>query len=256
MNRPLRVIALAALAFSALAPLVLLALWSVGGQWFFPALVPSELTSDSWRAVVNGRLAVAGGTSLAVAIATAIIACVIAVPVGRAMARLGGWRRRVATGAAFLPVMAPPIALGLGLQYAFVQLGLGGTIAGVILAHVVPAASFLAIYFTGVFTALDPRIDDEARSLGATPRQIWTRITVPLVRRHFGDALALGFLVSWAQVPLTLVIGGGLVRTLPLAVYDYMRSGEARYAATGALLLTVPPILALVIARRERVAPL
>jgi putative spermidine/putrescine transport system permease protein len=251
-----RRLAIVALTMSALAPLGLLGLWSVGDQWFFPALLPARLTFESWRTVINGRLATEAITSGVVAVSTAAIACVLALPVGRAMARLSGWRRRVAAATAFLPVAAPPIALGLGLQYAFVTLGLSGTILGVIAAHVVPATSFLAIYFSGVFTALDPRIEDEARSLGAKPLQIWTRITIPIVKRPILDALALGFLVSWAQVPLTLVIGGGIVRTLPLAVYDYVRSGETRYAATGALLLTIPPMLALLAARRERVAPL
>jgi putative spermidine/putrescine transport system permease protein len=249
-------VALAALALSALAPFAVLGLWSVGSGWFYPALLPSAITAETWRSVLGGRLASATIMSCGVAIATAALSCALALPIGRAMARLDGWRRRVAAGAAFLPVAAPPIALGLGLQYAFVQLGVGGTVMGVIGAHVVPATSFLAIYFAGVFTALDPGIEDAARSLGATPLQVWMRVTIPVVRRPIGDALALGFLVSWAQVPLTLVIGGGLVRTLPLAVYDYVRSGEARYAATGALLLTLPPVLALLIARRERVAPL
>jgi len=251
-----RRLAIAALAVSALAPLVLLGLWSVGDQWFFPALLPGRLTFESWRHVITSRLALEGIVSGVVAFATAAIACALALPVGRAMARLSGWRRRVAAAVAFLPVAAPSIALGLGLQYAFATLGLTGTVGGVILAHVVPATGFLAIYFAGVFTALDPRIEDEARSLGAKPLQVWTHITIPIVRRQIGDALALGFLVSWAQVPLTLVIGGGIVRTLPLAVYDYVRAGETRYAATGALLLTIPPMLALLAARRERVAPL
>jgi putative spermidine/putrescine transport system permease protein len=251
-----RRLAIIALAFSAVAPLLLLGLWSVGDQWFFPALLPPHLTDDSWKALLGGRLAREAIESGVVAIATAAIACALALPVGHAMARLSGWRRRVAAAVAFLPVAAPPIALGLGLQYAFATLGLTGTIGGVILAHVVPATGFLAIYFAGVFTALDPRIEDEARSLGAKPLQVWIHITMPIVKRQIGDALALGFLVSWAQVPLTLVIGGGVVRTLPLAVYDYVRAGETRYAATGALLLTIPPMLALLAARRERVAPL
>ena len=251
-----RRIALAALAFSALAPLALLGLLSLGDQWFFPAMLPKRIAIDAWRSVATGRLAIDAFTSGVVALATAAISCVLALPVGRAMARLAGWRRRMASVLAFLPVMAPPIALGLGLQYAFVTIGLSGTLIGVIVAHVVPATSFLAIYFTGVFTALDPRIEDEARLLGATPLQVWTRVTIPILKRPIGDALALGFLVSWAQVPLTLVIGGGIVRTLPLAVYDFVRSGETRYAAAGALLLTVPPMLALLAARRERVAPL
>jgi len=251
-----RRLAIAALTVSTLAPLVLLGLWSVGDQWFFPALLPAHLTAGAWKALVVGQLAIDVIVSGGVASATAAIACALALPVGRAMARLGGWRRRVAAAVAFLPVAAPPIALGLGLQYVFATLGLTGTIGGVILAHVVPATGFLAIYFAGVFTALDPRIEDEARSLGARPLQVWTHITIPMVKRQIGDALALGFLVSWAQVPLTLVIGGGVVRTLPLAVYDYVRAGETRYAATGALLLTIPPMLALLAARRERVAPL
>jgi putative spermidine/putrescine transport system permease protein len=241
---------------SAFGPLILLGVWSVAGQWFFPTLLPATTTLDSWRSVITGRLALAALGSIGIAVATAVLSCAIALPTGRAMARLVGWRRRVAAAAAFLPVAAPPIALGLGLQYAFVQLDLAGTLIGVIMAHAVPATSFLAIYFAGVFGALDPRLEDEARSLGATPLQVWRHITIPIVRQPIGDALALGFLVSWAQVPLTLVIGGGLVRTLPLAVYDYVRSGEARYAATGALLLTVPPVLALLVVRRERVAPL
>jgi putative spermidine/putrescine transport system permease protein len=249
-----RRITIGALALSALAPFAILAVWSLGDQWFFPALLPSHWTAESWRAVLTGRLATAVLTSGAVAIVTAAVSCGIALPIGHAVARLQGARRHIAMALAFLPVAAPPIALGLGLQYGFVQLRLGGTIAGVIAAHVVPATSFLVIYFAGVFTALDLRIEDEARSLGATPLQVWTRIMLPMI--PIGDALTLGFLVSWAQVPLTLVIGGGIVRTLPLAVYDYMRSGEARYAATGALLLTVPPVLALLAARRERVAPL
>lgn len=244
------------LVLSALGPLALLGLWSVGDHWFFPALFPAHVTTETWRAMASGRLALDALSSGVVAFATAAISCALALPVGHAMARLDGWRKRVATAAAFLPVMAPPIALGLGLQYAFVTVGLNGTMPGVILAHAIPATSFLAIYFTGVFSALDPRIEDEARSLGATPLQVWSRIMIPMVKRPIGDALALGFLVSWAQVPLTLVIGGGIVRTLPLSVYDYVRSGETRYAATGALLLTIPPILALLAARRERVAPL
>jgi putative spermidine/putrescine transport system permease protein len=251
-----RRIAIVLLALSALVPLVLLAIWSVGNRWFFPALMPPAFTTDSWRAILTGRLGAAAAVSGLVALATAVLGCGLAMPVGHAMARLIGWRRHLAFVLAFLPVAAPPIALGLGLQYAFATLGVSGTIVGVIAAHGAVATGFLAIYFAAVFTALDPRMEDEARSLGATPLQVWTRITIPIVRRQIGDALALGFLVSWAQVPLTLVIGGGIVRTLPLEVYDYLRSGETRYAATGALLLTVPPILALLAARHERVAPL
>ena len=241
--------ALVLLALSAVVPLALLALWSVSREWFYPALWPPRLTGESWAAVVGGGTGASVVRSVAIATLTGALGSVLALPVGRGLAALTGWRRHLGAALAFLPVAAPPIALGAGLQYAFLRLGLGSTVAGVVLAHLVPALGYLALYFLGVFTVFDARVEDEARSLGATPWQVLARVTLPMLRRPLAEAFALGFLVSWSQVALTLLIGGGQVRTLPVELFAYLRSGQERYAATGALLLTLPPLAALAAAR-------
>jgi putative spermidine/putrescine transport system permease protein len=79
--------------------------------------------------------------------------------------------------------------------------------------------------------------------------QVRLLVTLPLLRRPLLEAWLLGFLVSWAQLPLTLVVGGGLISTLPLEVFAYMQAGQDRYAATGALLLLIPPLIALAATR-------
>lgn len=249
MRGAARAAALVLLALSAVVPLALLAAWSVGREWFYPALLPAALTGESWQALVGGA---AGGVvlrSAAIAALTGALGCALALPAGRALAALTGWRRHVGAALAFLPVAAPPIALGAGLQFAFLRVGLGGTVGGVVLAHLVPALGYLTLYFLGVFAVFDAGVEDEARSLGATPGQVFGRVTLPMLRRPLGEAFALGFLVSWSQVALTLLVGGGRVRTLPVELFTYLRSGQERYAATGALLLTVPPLLALAAAR-------
>jgi len=257
-----RALLVASLALSAIVPFALLALWSVSRQWFYPALLPPELTGESWRALVGGggaALSRAAAASVALAALTGALGCALALPVGRALDRLGGWRRHLGAAAAFLPVAAPPVAVGTGLQYFFLTLGLGGTALGVLLAHLVPAVGYLSLYFLGVFSAFDARVEDEARTLGATPLQVLRAVTVPMLRRQIAEAFALGFLISWAQVALTLLVGGGAVRTLPLEVFAYVRSGQDRFAATGALLLAVPPLVALaavrLAARRAEVVP-
>lgn len=244
-----RGVLLAGLVLSALVPFALLAVWSVGRTWFYPALWPSALTGESWAQLAAGDLGTAGLRSVALGAGTAALGTIVGLPVGRALARLRGWRRRLGAALAFLPVAAPPLALGVGVQYFFLRLGLGGTLLGVLLAHLVPAAGYLALYFLGVFAAHDPGAEEAARTLGATPWQAFWRVTLPALRRQIAEAAALGFLVSWAQVALTLVVGGGLVRTLPTDVFSYVRSGQDRYAAAGALLLSVPPLLALAAAR-------
>jgi putative spermidine/putrescine transport system permease protein len=258
-GRTIRIALLGALALSALGPLALLAVVSLGDRWFFPALWPPRLSAESWRSLLGGRLGYAAATSLVLATSTGVLACLIALPLGRSLARLTGWRRTVGAAAAFLPVAAPPIALGTGLQVSFLSIGLGGTLIGVILAHLVPAVAYVSLYFLGLFLVFDPRIEEEARSLGAGRFDLWRRVLLPLLRRPLAEGFALGFLVSWAQVPLTLLVGGGAVRTLPLEVLAFVRAGQDRYAATGALLLIVPAFLALALglsARRAEPAPL
>ncbi len=252
MGRPRlsRALLLAALLVSALAPLALLALRSLAAEWFYPALRPARLDASAWAAVAtDARLARALASSLVLGTGTAALGTALALPAGRALARLRGRWRYVGAAAAFLPVAAPPIAVGTGLQLTFLALGLGGTTAGVLLAHLVPAVGYLSLFFMGVFTVWDPRVEDEARSLGATPRQVLLRVTLPMLRPSLAAAAALGFLISWAQVPLTLLVGGGVVPSLPLEVFAYVQAGQDRAAATGALLLVLPALASLAAAR-------
>ncbi len=238
------------LAATTLLPFATLVVASLGRGWFWPALLPPEFSGAVWVELLRGgsRLGRAATSSLLLAVGTGILAVVVAFPAGRAMARLRGWRRHLAAGCAFLPVAAPPLAVGVGLQYSFLSLGLGGTHVGVLLAHLVPAAGYVSLFLLGVFAVHDDRLELEARSLGATPRQALLLVTLPTLRRPLVEGFVLGFLVSWAQVPLTLLVGQGVIPALPVEVLSYVQAGQDAWAATGALLLVVPPLLVMALA--------
>lgn len=238
-----RTLLLAALAIWSVLPLGLLLVVSLSGGWRFPTLLGVDPGLGSWVDLGGGAMIEATLTSLGLALATGGTAAVIGLVVGRGLARAGGWRRTVGAMLAFLPVAVPPIVLSVGLQFSFLTLGLGGTFVGVWLAHLVPAAGYASLYFLGVFTAWNFGIEDAARRLGATRTQTARRILLPLLRRPLVDAALLGFLVSWAQVPLTLVIGQGRVRSLTVEVLTLLEAGQDGLAAAGSLLLVVPPIL-------------
>jgi putative spermidine/putrescine transport system permease protein len=242
----LRALLLALVALASLAPLALLLVSSFGARWFFPRILPLDLTAGAWRDLFSGgRLAGALLTSVTLGLGTGIVAAAVALPIGRALAQLSGWPRHLGAACAFLPVAVPPIALATGLQVSTLRVGLGGSWLGVLLAHAVPAIGYGALYFLGVFAAYDRRIEDEARTLGARPIQVLTRVTLPLLRRPIAEVALLGFLISWAQVPLTLLVGAGAVRTLPIQVLAYLQAGQDRYAGAGAILLIVPAVAAL-----------
>ena len=247
---PVRPIVFVVLAVFALAPLLMLLATSFARAWFYPADVPSGIDGAAWSELfrdASHRTALLN--SIVLGIATATVSTALALPMGRAAALSTRGVRRTVALLAFAAVALPPVALGVGLQLTVLTLGLGGTLSGVFLAHLLPALGYLTLVFLGVFTRWDVRLDETAAMLGASGVQRWQHVLLPLLRRPIVEAMALGFLVSWAQVALTLLVGGGAVRTLPLDVLAMLQAGQDQRAAAGALALTIPALIVLGVSR-------
>jgi putative spermidine/putrescine transport system permease protein len=234
-----------ALASWALVPVALLVGRALAQSWRYPLLLPDSASFDVLSSTETSRLAASFGTSLVLAAGTGPVSAMLGFIVARGVARAGAATRAFAMAAALFPVIAPPIALGVGLQVVALQTGVGGTLSGVWLAHLVPATGYLTLFALGVLTAFDASVEDEAQTLGASRWQVLWRVTIPLLRPRFAEAVVLGALVSWGQLAISLVIGGGLVRTLPVELLSLVRSGNDQHGAMAALLLTLPPALAL-----------
>lgn len=247
--RPSRFLLLG-IAVVSLAPVLLLALRSLAAVWRFPDLLPTRVDGRAGESdtvamlLASPELLQALYTSVALALVVGAIATVLGFLAARAVSGATERTRRIATGIAFFPVIAPPIALGVGVQVLAIRAGVAGHAGGVLLSHVIPAAGYLTLFFVGVLSAYDRSMEDEARTLGATGWQTFVRVTIPALRARWFEALVLGALVSWGQLALTLLIGGGIVRTLPVALLSFMRAGDDRLAAAAAVLLTLPPLIA------------
>ena len=237
---------LAAVLRWALIPIALLAVRALAQSWRFPQIVPAMTDAwASWPAAASGRLVSALAVSITLAITAGIIGTVLGFAIARSVAYSSATCRRLTLAAAFFTVIAPPLALGVGLQVAMLGAGLGGTFGGVLLAHLVPVTGYLTLFALGVFSSMNRSLEGEARTLGASRWQVLSRVLVPLLRRRLGEALILGGLVSWGQVAITLLVGGGLVRTLPMELMSIVQSGDDRIAASAALMLSLPPMLAI-----------
>jgi putative spermidine/putrescine transport system permease protein len=243
---PLRLVLIAVLTLFSIAPLLTLIVTSIARGWFFPSVAPSAIDGSAWAELLTDaahRAALLN--SLLLGVATGVVGTALALPLGRAAALSTVAVRRTVALLAFTAVALPPVALGVGLQLTVLTLGLGGTVFGVFLAHLVPALGYLTLVFLGVFTRWDARLEEAAATLGASAAARWKHVLLPLLRRPIVEALALGFLVSWAQVALTLLVGGGAVRTLPLDVLAMLQAGQDQRAAAGALALAIPALLVL-----------
>jgi putative spermidine/putrescine transport system permease protein len=76
------------------------------------------------------------------------------------------------------------------------------------------------------------------------------RVSLPLLAPGIAVAALFGFLASWTQYVLTLLVGGGQVVTLPLLVFAAAAGGNPATTAGLALLLALPPMLAVALTAR------
>lgn len=101
---------------------------------------------------------------------------------------------------------------------------------------------------------VSPRLEEAARSLGRTPLQTLTAVTLPLVRPGILAGAGLVFLTTMKELPATLLLSPIGFRTLATSVWAATSEGSFVMAAFPALLLillsSVP--MALLIIREKR----
>ncbi|MGF1663238.1 MAG: ABC transporter permease [Kineosporiaceae bacterium] len=233
-----------------LAPLGVLVVHALSQRWFWPEVIPATWTAEPLaRLVRDPRTADAMATGLAVSSAATALALVLGVPAARALGLRRFRGRGLALALVVLPTTVPPLAVALGLNVAFLRLGLAGTVVGVVLVHLLPVLPYVVLALVGVFERYDEAYEWQAATLGAGPLTRLVRVGLPLLAPGIAVAALFGFLASWTQYALTLLVGGGQVVTLPLLVFA-SAGGNPTTAAGLALLLALPPVVAVALAAR------
>ncbi|MFF3332470.1 carbohydrate ABC transporter permease [Streptomyces sp. NPDC002888] len=132
------------------------------------------------------------------------------------------------------------------------------SLAGVVLANVWIGVPFnMLLLLVGLHT-IDPELHEAAAIDGASARQRFLRITLPLMRPVSVTVLLLGLIYTFKVFDIVFVMTGGgpvdATRVLSLYVYEvfftFFRFGQG--AAAGLLLLVVPLLAGVFYVRRLR----
>lgn len=232
------------LAVGLLAPLVPLLLWAVAGEFRYPALLP-RFSGRGLALLADPAVGSALVTSLVIATVVAVLATVVGAAAGRAVGLHRFRGRRAVQLLLLAPVIVPTIAVTLGIQVFFIRYGLADTVAGVVAVQLIPTVPYVSLVMAAAFAGLDVDLEDAGRMLGAGPWRRLVHVTVPAVAPGIAVAGLFAFLISWSEYILTLLIGGGTVRTLPLLLFAAIGSSDLTAAAALALVIAAPPVLLL-----------
>ena len=140
----------------------------------------------------------------------------------------------VVTGYALLVLFSPNGALGQPLQTVF-GISLSFRWTGAALAAGVMAFPLMVRALRLAFEAVDPRLENAARTLGAPPFSVFVTVTLPLVAPGLLAATVMGFAKALGEFGATITFVAsipGETRTIPSAIYALLQvpGGEAEAA--------------------------
>jgi molybdate transport system permease protein len=191
---------------------------------------------------------------------TTVAAVTIIVVVGTPAAFVLGRRRFPGRAAVLtlieLPLVLPPAVAGIALLAAFGPGGLLGSAldsagirlafetAAVIVALVFVSTPFFMRQAVGAFAAVDERILEAARALGASPARVFATVAVPVARQGLVAGLGLAWARALGEFGATLLFAGslpGVTQTASLQIFaDFSRPGGfAEALAVSAVLVVV-----------------
>jgi putative spermidine/putrescine transport system permease protein len=158
--------------------------------------------------------------SLWVAAAVVVLATLLGTLAALGIARMPKALRIVASALILSPLIVPLIVVAIGIYYAFARYGLVGSPAGLILAHTCIAVPFVVTSVSASLAGIDPRLEQAALSLGATPSGTFFQITLPLIRPGVLVGALFAFITSFDELVVALFISGSGAVTLPRRMWD------------------------------------
>jgi molybdate transport system permease protein len=154
---------------------------------------------------------------------------------------------------ALLPLVIPPVATGLILLKIFGRRSpLGGWLyergveilfnwKGVLVAMAVMSFPLLVRSARTSFAEVNPRLEQIAATLGASPLRIFFTVTIPLAWKGVVAGGLLAFSRALGEFGATIMVAGniaGRTQTLSLAIFDFVQLGKDA-EALGLMVITV-----------------
>lgn len=217
---------------------------------------------------------VAVGLTMRLAALTTLILAIVGLPLAYWLATTRRAWRPVVDAAVAVPLLLPPTVLGfyflmstgpnsaLGQLYSGVFNGtLPFSFTGVLLASVLYNLPFAVRPFASGFAAVDRRLIEAARCLGASGPRTFLTVVLPLSWPAVLAGLVLAFAHTVGEFGVVLMVGGnipGVTRTIALAIYDDVQALDYASAneASAVLLVFAVSVLVLTYSLQRRTLPL
>jgi ABC-type spermidine/putrescine transport system permease subunit II len=211
---------------------------------------PIQGLTTHWFSDVFNNIAVrdAFSTSLQVAGWAVGFSLLIGIPAAVQLSRTHGFGRNLRLAVLALPLLVPPVVIGLGIIIGLNALGIQRNFWFVVAGHTLLILPIVVLIVMARLEGMDRNQELAAMDLGAPPWRALVSVTVPQALPAIIAAAMLGFAISLDEFIMTFLVTS-TTTTLPLYIYGSLRfSIDPSLDAIAALVLFASLVLALLAA--------
>ncbi|MBK1631812.1 sugar ABC transporter permease [Thiohalocapsa halophila] len=224
--------------------------------------VPQRVSLEHYRAIfADDQFPAALWNSIGIASIATLLAVLLAMFAAYAIVRLRFRGRQLVLAAALSIAMFPPVAVIGPLFELWRNLGLYDTWPGLILPYMTFTLPLAIWTLSAFFREIPWDLDQAARVDGATRRQAFRHVVVPLAAPGVFTAAILVFIFAWNDFLFAAALTStNDARTVPAAIAFF--TGSSRFElptgsiAAASVVVTVPVTLLVVVFQRRIVAGL
>jgi putative spermidine/putrescine transport system permease protein len=214
------VYAVVALVLAVVGGILLSVLLDAFATSWFGGWLPDGYTDRWFRAAISDfELPQILLATAFITVSVAVAGLILGVPAAYVLARRSFRGKGILQLLLVLPLLVPPITYGIPLATMLYEFRIAGTAAGVIVANLVPALPLVVLLLTPFFEQIDPNLERAARTLGASPLRVFTRVLVPLAAPGVLAAALIVVVRTLALFELTFLVSGADSQTLVVALY-------------------------------------
>lgn len=129
----------------------------------------------------------------------------------------------IVVAAGFNALLGPKGWLNVWLQILFAlespPIQIMNTLVAILIAHVFYNTTVFIRVVGGAWSQMDPKFEFAARTLGASNKDVWKQITLPLLKPAILSAILLVFLFNFTSFAVILLLGGPEFATMEVEIY-------------------------------------
>ncbi len=223
-----------------IAPILVMIPLSFSGEVAFN--FPPESYSTKWYAnfLTNDQWTVGLGRSLTVALFTAIVSTALGIMAALALNKLEFPGKKIFMNAMVAPMIIPVVVVGIAMYHSFAGFKLTNTLIGLVLAHSILAIPIVFVTVLASLKGIDKNLELAALSLGSNHLGAFFKVTLPLIRTSVVASALFAFITSLDEVVVSIFIAGAKTKTLPIVMWENMRTQvDPTIAVVSSLLIVV-----------------